>query len=320
MQSDDFYRNTVFETEESGYHCIGQQVISHPFTTVPTENDASTDDDDDDDDDDNDKDTHDYALFAYARKSNGQALVSLKRFRRGEDEIKRENLETICPRIHIRQGDDVLRLQATMILFHLFNEVWKRPVYFRDPLAAPFCVTYDVVAITPDRGIMEALNGEFPLLSMHPSAFTSSRNTSLGVKGDLLTRSSAGAMTAGFILGLSNSAGTELSVADSTNVFWSEIRGLFEQPIPQPRLSIPQNLRECLQSVAEWDRFRETCVIAFRAIRTSWDEIFSVVAPLFAHCDLSPAKVNAFVQSRWSLNFKTSDMNRSEANIRKWLQ
>lgn len=320
MQSDDFYRNTVFATEESGYHRIGQQVVSHPFTTVPRESDASTSDDDDDDDDDNDKDTHDYALFAYARKSNGQALVSLKRFRSGEDEIKLENLETICPRIHIRQSEDVLRLQATMILFHLLNEVWKRPVYFRDPLAAPFCVTYDVVAITPDRALIEALNGEFPLLSMNSSTFASSRNTSLGVKGDLLTRSSAGAMTAGYILGLSNSAGTELSVADSTNVFWSEIRGLFEQPIPQPRLSIPRNLRECLQSVAEWDRFRETCVIAFRAVRTSWDEIFSVVAPLFAHCNVSPAKVNSFVQSRWSLNFKTSGMNRSEANIRKWLQ
>lgn len=323
MQSDDFYRNTVFETEQPEYHRISQQVISHLFTTIPRETKSKTDDgsdDSDDSDDDDDKDVYDYALFGYARKTAGQTLVSLKRFRTGEDEIKRENLETIRPRIHIRQGDDVLRLQATMILFHLFNQVWKRPVYFRDPLSAPFCVTYDIVAIAPDRGLVEAFSEECPLLAINPSTFARKGSTGLGVKGDLLTRSSAGAITAGYLLGLSNSGGTELCFKDGTDVFWREVTGLFELPVPQPRLSIPRNLRDCLQSVAEWDRFRETCVIAFRAIRTTWDEIFSIVAPLFAHCDLSPAKVNSFVQSRWSLNLKTSDINRSESNIRKWLQ
>lgn len=138
---------------------------------------------------------------------------------------------------------------------------------------------------------------------------------------DRLVRTSAGALTAGYITGLQSTAGRELTVNDGCSVSWRDATSMFETPANGVRSpGMPRRLRETLQHHGAWDVFRKLCVGAFRAVRQTWDsDVARIVGPLYAQCGVSEERMQTYVHSRSSLNLAHGRSKRAEVHFRRWL-
>lgn len=356
MQSEDYFRNAVFSQPDENRR-IGQQLVSHPFFGEPgqhtpddmltpmlhpliirvsddTHEDEEEDDEEEEerkqeaeeeeeDDDIGDDDSEEvgqhvtFGQFGFKYTDQGDEVLELRRLDPDEDEINDNNLIPIPPRLWIRTGEDVLQVQVIQLLFQMMNEIWKRPSSFKDAQSAPFCMTVESMAVSNSQGLVHLVCHERPLSSMDFSTFkTKSGHDAVAV--DQLVRSAVGALTAGYALGLQTRSGRELAIKDERTVFWKAFVNPFEVPTSS-RTSVPKNLRACLDALKVWDAFKKTSIIAFKALRSSWDEMFAAVAPLFRRCGMDERQAYDFIHSKWSLNLNHKHAHRAEFRFRRWL-
>lgn len=252
--------------------------------------------------------------FGQVDHVDSQRILSVQCLHPDTEEIVHENLETLEPRLQIR-NTDVFRLHVTFLTLQLFNHIWRQPQMRR--LSAPFCVTFDTIPLAENRGLVASVCHENFL---SPTVLRSWACRSLSAVGvDRLMRSAAGALTRGYVLVLQMPSGREIALKDDVSLFWKEAVGLFESPGNGVRTSFPKRLRDILKELKEWDVFRKVCVEAFRAVRESWEEIKGIVLPLFVICGIRESRISEFVHSRWSLGLKHKRPYLMELRFRRWL-
>lgn len=247
----------------------------------------------------------------------GQRIVELQRLKLDAEEVRESNLETLLPRLIIKENQDVLKMQATQMLFYFFNHIWTRASdKYEDAESAPLCISFDAVATHARRGLLLAFDR---VQSFSRFSFDFWRD----IKGhdpvavDQFVRSAAGAFTVGYIVGIDYRSGEEVCVKDGNAVFVKETEGVFESC--GPRISIPKAMRECFQTLQVWDEFRLCCLRAFDVARVSHEEIFSMVRGLYARCGMSEKKISDFVSGKSSLNLAQKEERRCDEDFRRWL-
>lgn len=267
------------------------------------------------------RDEDELGQFGYIDYEEREPILDIRRLKIGSDEVVSENLETMQPRMRVRSGRDMLTLQVMMVTFEVFNEIWRRAWGFGDSLSAPQCVTMDCVAVAQTRGVQEYMCHEQSALLLDFVQWQA-RHGHRAVMVDRLVRTAAGALTAGYVLGLQMRSGRELCVKDDAVVFWGDGGTLFEsagQPGNGGRVLVPHGLRKCLKALKVWDTFRKHCATAFQGLRQNWDEVYEIVGPLLVRCGYSDARMTEFTNSRWSVNLRHKDGYRGEMHFRRWL-
>lgn len=260
--------------------------------------------------------------------SNGRSLISRDMNGDSTDSTSDMNVDAqvLHPRAYARQNDDVLRVQVVQFALQLMNEVWRRQ-WSADPLAAPFVVTVDAVAVSESRGLVQVVSKEGRTID----------STEDPILIDQLVRSTAGAITAAYVLGIHHH---ELWVKDGYTAFWRSIPRATMPPIPGPASTasnatafaqlfdttlhppnqpmLPRTFRTALKQLHAWDVFRRLCIKAFVSLRIAWQSVFHpVVVPLFVECGIAKKQIENFIQGKNSLFLSEKDDLKSQLYFRR---
>lgn len=269
--------------------------------------------------------------------NNGSTAGSSK------DEVEGESTVVMYPRMYLRTSDDVLRMQLVTLTLQLMNEVWRRH-WSIDPLSAPFILTYDCVATGASKGLVQLI----PKESRHI-------NTAMDdpIMIDQLIRSTAGAVTSGYVLGIHHS---DLAMRDGCTAFWrpsssavatnfgppvpggggggggaggphaGSFPGLFDTSATSPDLNhalgvttgLPKHVKTALKQLQAWDIFRRLCIQAFVVLRNAWRNVFEpVVVPMFVKCGIPQRQIEMYVHGKHSLYLTERDDLQAQLYFRK---
>lgn len=247
----------------------------------------------------------------------------MRRLKPATEEIKASNLYTLYPTIRLQTNIPALTAQVTMVTLSLLNSLWAgtaRPV---DRHSIAHCVIVDMIAVAPRHALVQAVCHHAGL-QKGLQALMGTRPTDV-VAVDRLVRTAAGALTAGYALGLQARAGaSELGVKDDCAVYWCRLEGMFtNMPANGMRVGIPAALKTCLKRLGAWDAFRKLCLSAFHALRKEIDRVLVVVLPLLHRCGIEEARVQEFLRGKGSLNLAhghgLGHSYRADFHFRRWL-
>lgn len=320
LQSEEFFRNEVFQHALGQASSFGHTLVSHPFVS-PDEAEVTSQTDGWTTISDSGQSlmlpsTLGMAQCAYLKVTHKESVVGLRRICPMANLLDDANTDAVLPEMIVRSGDNTLRVVATQVLLRLFSAAWVRPSrQFPDAASAPYCRVADIAVVGPTRLLETALEKHSQMVSFNFEYWRYTKGLD-PVVADSFVRSAAGLFTAGYVLGLGRHE-NELGIVDGREMYFRDIRGAFEHATLS-RLIVPKAMKEAFAALGVLDTFRDTCVGAFSVLRECHAELLPIVFELFKLSGMSKEKILQHVASRNSLNL-AEDRIVASAYFRKWI-
>lgn len=320
LQSEDFFRNEIYNHISRKDESFGHTLISHPFLlseeveltsladsrTVSESGQSSM------------MANFQYMVqCAHLHVAQGQAVLGLRRICPVANLLDKNHTEPVYPEMLVRSGEDSLRYVAVQLLLRVFNAAWARPSrQFPDAASAPYCRVVDSAVVGETRWLEVALEKTTQLTSFTFDYWRYTRALD-PVLADSFVRSAAGLFTAGYVIGVGRHP-QEIGVTESREMYFRDLRGAFEYAPPMARMTVPKDMKDAFAALGLLDTFRDTCLRAFAVLRDNHKEIFSIVFDVFKLSGLSNEKILQFVAGKNSLNL-AEDRMLANTHFRKWI-
>ncbi|CAN8072841.1 unnamed protein product [Agarophyton chilense] len=328
LQTEDFFRNIVFEQPRKENHDFGFQLICHPFRASNVIQEPSFTETDEEESplfssqsdamDDYYPDQQ-LAESATVHVEEDQIAIELRHLSYEEDIVSYKNMIPLLPRLIVRTETNMLKTQLCQMMFVFFNSIWSAPSpKYPNVHAAPICVTFDVIASGRDQGLIRAFCHVKTISSFRFDFWQDTRGRDPVVVDEFI-RSAAGAFTAAYICGINTLQKDAFCVKDGTAFFLYLVEDIFQGPA-QPKIGIPKIMRRCFIDMGSWDDFRACCMRAFHSLRERYSDIFSIMLPLFsALCDMDEKSIWLHLYSKYCFNLKEQNPRKAAHNFGKWL-
>jgi len=248
-------------------------------------------------------------------------LLELKRFSLGSEDVDVHKLESVLPKLVVKDGENVLKATTTQLLFLFFNHLWVCPNrYFPDPDTAPFCVTYDSIPTAKLRGFEEYVPDAEALNEFDFEHWRKTKGKDPTIVDGFL-RSAAGVFAAVYVCGMIDFNSSALAVKDGESLFLREYETIVQpgQCRYASRVLIPKQMKACLKALKVWDTFIHNTERAFSVLQTSCDSLLHVMGSLCEKSDVSDGQANQYLGSIIARKRGQKNEKKTIELFRKWL-